>query len=158
MLSRKEYAKYRLQAEFLKWILKFLSLPTKVVSWMACSQQLSRTSWSKSAYSQNAGECPIQVTGTCCRVDRKAKMWSSQKLFPELHRLRVTREMEHSLLPAIFFHHQVVPPAYNYDENPVFHPTNQQFPNFQIFGFGKLDVHAGTRLSLRRYCGPFPIT
>lgn len=148
MLSRKEYVKCRLQAKFLKWILKFLSLPTKVMSWMARSQKLSRTSWNKSPYSQNARECPIQGMGTHCRADRKAKMWSSQKLSPELHRLGVTHEMEHSLLPAVFFYHH---------ENPVFQPTNQQFPNFQIFGFGKSDVAAGTRLSLRQYCGPFPI-
>lgn len=64
MLSRRENSECRLWAEFLKWVLKFLSLPAKVMSWVARSQKLSKIYWSKSPYSQKAWECPIQGKGT----------------------------------------------------------------------------------------------
>lgn len=84
MLSRKEYSEHKLLAKFLKKILKVLSLPPREVNWVVLSQKLFRMSLQP----QYMGVS--HPRGCSCSEDRMAKIWSSQKLFPELCKLGVT--------------------------------------------------------------------
>lgn len=55
-------------------------------------------------------------------------------------------QMESSLLVAVLFHHQAVPTPDTYDQNQMFQQINQQFPNPQMFGLRKSDVHPRKRI------------
>lgn len=144
---------YRL--EFLKWILKFLSLPTKVVWswWLVASNSLGHVKVRVPTAKMQG--VPHPSHRDLLQGRQEGQDVEQPETVPRASQVGSDLWDGTFLLPAVFFITRLYL-LHNYVENPFTHPTS----SFLISRYlaWETDVHAGARLSLRRYCDPFPIT